>query len=219
MKLVLIRHGEAVGNREQRLLGRSDPDLTEQGIAQAQALHTYFSNYFPAPTQIFTSPLHRARQTAAVLGSVAQALPMHVCEDLTEIDLGILTGLTWPEAQDRYPSLTQQLESQLEWLPIPAAESPAQAYHRAQRLWQKLCLEASNPDQVWIVSHAGFLQYLLSVILGMERVWQITIAPTAWFELDIQLPYLTQAETSEERYNPVRWQIQQFNVTPHLSHA
>ncbi|MBU6436626.1 MAG: 2,3-bisphosphoglycerate-dependent phosphoglycerate mutase, partial [Betaproteobacteria bacterium] len=36
-QLILIRHGESAWNRENRFTGWTDVDLTEQGIAEAQA--------------------------------------------------------------------------------------------------------------------------------------------------------------------------------------
>ena len=36
MKLVLLRHGESVWNKENRFTGWTDVDLTPQGVAEAQ---------------------------------------------------------------------------------------------------------------------------------------------------------------------------------------
>ena len=37
MKLVLLRHGESVWNKENRFTGWTDVDLSEKGILEAQA--------------------------------------------------------------------------------------------------------------------------------------------------------------------------------------
>lgn len=215
MKLVLIRHAEAQGNPEQRMLGRSNPDLTPRGCQQAQALHTYFATHNYSPSQIFTSPLQRAQATANLICPPPHPPTLEILTDLTEIDGGIFTGLTWAEAKHHYPDLTQQLEAQLEWLPIPQAESPKQAYERAKRVWSKVLETSRNQDQVWVVSHAGFLQYLLAVIMGIDKVWQIKIPPSAWFELELLRPDLVCSSKPDHCFNSVFWQIQQFNTLCH----
>lgn len=218
MKLMVIRHGEAPGNSEARMLGRSDPPLTNIGIQQSQALSQYFAAHYPTATQIFSSSLQRASQTAQILATQPSSHPpIQTLADLEEIDLGIFTGLTWDEATATYPDLCQKLESQLDSLPIPQAEPPTQIHRRAIRVYNFLISEFKDSDHLWLVSHAGFLQYLLSVMLGCDKVWQIKIAPTAWFELDISLPYLDFTVDASRPFNPTLWQIRQFNVSPHWS--
>ncbi|MDS3860797.1 histidine phosphatase family protein [Thermosynechococcaceae cyanobacterium BACA0444] len=218
MKLILIRHGEAEGNPEGRMLGWSDPPLTPIGIQQSQALSSYLSAHYPPPTQILTSPLQRASQTAQILARPTPPhpqAPSQTLENLREINLGIFTGLTWAEATATYPELCQQLTSQLDWLPIPQAETPTQTNERAARLWHTLLTQIEDQDHLWLVSHAGFLQYLLSVILGCDKVWQIQVAPTAWFELDLSIPHLDWANHPNRPLNPALWKIRQFNASPH----
>ncbi len=215
MKLILIRHAEAEGNPEKRLLGRSNPGLTPRGQLQALALGNYFAQHQASPNRIWTSPLERAHSTAQCLApNPAQIQSLDI---LTEIDQGILTGLTWAEAQQAYPNLTEKLESQLEWWPIPQAESPKQAQRRAQQVWSRLLEQVTNQDRVWVISHAGFLQHLLAVVLGMDKVWQIKILPSAWFELEIELPYLNHPPGQENQYNSVFWKIHHFNSLAHWS--
>ncbi len=65
--LILVRHGESVANAQGLLLGRTDAELTESGRAAggggARRLLT-------APVaEVRSSPLSRALDTAALLGS------------------------------------------------------------------------------------------------------------------------------------------------------
>jgi probable phosphoglycerate mutase len=63
--LVLVRHGESTGNAQGLLLGRTDAQLTEKGRAQAGSVR----HLLHAPVNALrTSPLARARDTAALLG-------------------------------------------------------------------------------------------------------------------------------------------------------
>lgn len=61
-RIHFVRHGM----RDHALVG--DPPLTPQGRAEAKFLANEFR--CPVPTAIFTSPLARAKETAAILGSV-----------------------------------------------------------------------------------------------------------------------------------------------------
>jgi broad specificity phosphatase PhoE len=81
--LLLVRHGETAANVDGLLLGRADPPLTERGQAQARAL----AAALPAPARVVTSPLRRARDTAAAFGTAVE-----VDERWIELDYGDLDG-------------------------------------------------------------------------------------------------------------------------------
>lgn len=83
--IVLIRHGQTAANAQRRLVGRSNPPLTELGERQARALIPYLDGV----RAVWVSPLARARETAAL------ALPdvkARVKESFVEIDYGTLDG-------------------------------------------------------------------------------------------------------------------------------
>ncbi len=63
--LVLVRHGESTANAAGLLLGRSDVALTPHGEAQARAAGAVLGPV----TRLVTSPLGRARATAALLAT------------------------------------------------------------------------------------------------------------------------------------------------------
>jgi broad specificity phosphatase PhoE len=80
--LILVRHGESVANAQGLLLGRSDVELTDAGRAQARAARALLS----APvTEVRTSPLRRARDTAALLDLAPTPV---VDERWIEVDYG-----------------------------------------------------------------------------------------------------------------------------------
>lgn len=81
--LLIVRHGETQPNVEGRLLGRADPPLTDTGRVQARAL----AASLPRPDVLISSPLRRARDTAAELGTAVR-----VDERWTERDYGELEG-------------------------------------------------------------------------------------------------------------------------------
>lgn len=85
MTLSLVRHGETAPNREGRLLGRADPDLTAVGRTQAERLGARFAER--APGLVVSSPLLRCRETATAIAH-ACGLEVVVDERLVEIDYG-----------------------------------------------------------------------------------------------------------------------------------
>ena len=80
--LILVRHGESVANAQGLLLGRTDAALTERGRRQAVSVRTLLH----APVRALrTSPLGRARDTAALLGI---DMPAEVDDRWIEVDYG-----------------------------------------------------------------------------------------------------------------------------------
>jgi broad specificity phosphatase PhoE len=81
--LLIVRHGETPPNRRGLLLGRADPSLTESGDEQARQL----AMALPVPDLVISSPLRRARDTAAAFGR-----PVELDERWIELDYGELDG-------------------------------------------------------------------------------------------------------------------------------
>ena len=96
----MVRHGETDWNRENRFQGRADPPLNEVGRDQARELAGRLAREpFDA---VYSSPLRRAHETAAILVS---ALSVHVqtSDALCEVDVGSWSGLTRTEVEAQFP--------------------------------------------------------------------------------------------------------------------
>ena len=93
--LYLIRHGATANNRARppRLQGRrTDPELSDEGLAQAQATAELLSaDPFDA---VYASPLLRAMQTARAIAA-PHGLSVEPIDDLMEVDVGIWEGQPW----------------------------------------------------------------------------------------------------------------------------
>jgi probable phosphoglycerate mutase len=83
--IILIRHGQTTSNAARLLVGQSDPALTELGERQARALRPYLVNV----KEVWTSPLQRARATAALAVPGVDAV---VKESFIEVNYGSLDG-------------------------------------------------------------------------------------------------------------------------------
>jgi len=65
VKLILVRHGQTLWNREKRVQGVSDIELSNRGSAQADCLARSLRN--EEIDTIISSPLKRAIQTAEAI--------------------------------------------------------------------------------------------------------------------------------------------------------
>lgn len=210
MKLLLIRHAQSLGNVDQRIQGHQDQGLSDQGKRQAQSLGAFLAADLWQPSHLYSSPLQRAVQTAQLLLAALPDQPhVQYAPELQELSNGIFDGLTWQEAQAQYPQLCQALMSSAEWIPIPGAEPLEVVRDRAQAFLQTLLGNHDDQDQIWVVTHGGFLQYLVAAILGGDRVWGLSIPPTALFEFWLDLKRWSLSD--QNRCNPTLWQIRRFN--------
>jgi broad specificity phosphatase PhoE len=120
--LWLVRHGETEWSRTGRHTGRSDPPLTDTGVAQARAVRPVLAGLEPA--LVLSSPLRRAIDTAALAGFDSPV----VDRDLLEWDYGEYDGLTTEEIRTRVPGWTV-------WTaPCPGGETIDQVAERADRV-------------------------------------------------------------------------------------
>ncbi len=99
--LVLVRHGETDWNADNRFQGHADPPLNETGRAQARALATKLRREVFAA--LYTSPLQRAAETAAIIGNELGLEPRSDVA-LKEVDVGSWSGLTRAEVEQRDPT-------------------------------------------------------------------------------------------------------------------
>lgn len=100
--LVVIRHGEADGNRDHRFIGHHQSHLTDTGLAQATALADRLAD---APiTRVVSSDLVRCVETVRPLAR-AHGLEVEVDAGLREVANGKWTGLLPTEIQAGWPDL------------------------------------------------------------------------------------------------------------------
>ena len=132
-RLYLIRHGATAANlaRPYRLQGRGvDLPLSEIGRAQADRTACALEAAGVEPSAVYTSPLQRAKQTAAILAKSWGLTPTPV-EELSEADVGRWEGLSWDEAAAREPDLVRQFHDRPGTTPYPDGESFADVAGRA----------------------------------------------------------------------------------------
>ena len=84
-ELILARHGETVWNIEKIYRGRTDVNLDEVGIQQAELLGKYLNGW--ELEAIYSSPLRRAIDTANIIARY-QEIVVKIAEGLIDFDYG-----------------------------------------------------------------------------------------------------------------------------------
>lgn len=103
-KIVLLRHGESVWNKENLFTGWTDVDLSEQGIAEAHRAGQLLKAEGFVFDVAFTSVLKRAIRTLWItLDEMDQMwIPVHHSWRLNERHYGALQGLNKAETAAKY---------------------------------------------------------------------------------------------------------------------
>lgn len=161
MTLLLIRHGPTVWNQSRRLQGRADIPLSEEG-ARAVAGWQVPARFRHLPVR--TSPLVRARATAAALGLAATVTPA-----LAELDWGAWEGRSLAGLRLDDPQEVARREAAGLDFRAPDGESYREA---AQRIAPYL--DGSGI----LVSHRGMMLAALAVRTG----WAMKGPPPVLFD-------------------------------------
>ena len=158
---LLLRHGQTPLSAERRFAGLGDIELTETGVRQAKLAGERLAARGGVDV-IVASPLRRARQTAEEVAAATGA-PVEFDDDLRETDFGEWEGLTFTEAQRRWPGEVTA------WLADPAAAPPggesfAAVAVRVQAARERL-MAGHARETVLVVSHVTPIKTLLTEAL------------------------------------------------------
>lgn len=94
--LLLIRHGETVGNQEQIAHGQTESPLNDRGIQQATLTAKMLQTWQRPYDLVYASPLYRAHHTGKIIAEHLE-VPLHTHDDLKEGFLGDWEEVTYEE--------------------------------------------------------------------------------------------------------------------------
>lgn len=169
MKITLIRHGATKGNIEKRYIGRTDEELSGEGISFLEKMAK--AGKYPPSTEIdalFSSPMKRCVQSAEIIFSSAENSGSIVIDDFKEIDFGSFEGRTYKELKDE--------NSYLKWLETggkaapPGGENMEGFSKRTIRGFFNMIEQAEkkSAQNIAAVVHGGTIMAVMSFLTGRE---------------------------------------------------
>jgi broad specificity phosphatase PhoE len=172
LEIYFIRHGESVGNKEQRFRGQHDFELNENGIHQAMALRQALSGI---PFQaVYSGPLQRTLKTAQIIAD--SRAPVIEVPGFTNIALGVWENQPKAYISQKYPELWQIWLTQPEKLTFEGMETLPAVQKRAYQALREL-LPKHPAGKIAVVSHRAVLKPLFAAMLGMSEpyFWKIQL--------------------------------------------
>ena len=149
----LIRHGELdLPDTKKRCYSRTELSLSPRGIEQGRELGTWARAR--GIEAVYTSPLGRCRETAALMAS--GTLPVHTVNSLREVDVGEWEGLTFDEIRERWPTVYAARGSKMSEVAPPGGESFYRAAVRFNDALQDIMSE--HKGNLAVVTHSGVIR-------------------------------------------------------------
>lgn len=195
-KLILLRHGESIWNKENRFTGWTDVPLSEKGRDEARRAGELLRSFSIYPDISFTSLLKRAIVTRFLVMEELDRLWTPAYKDwrLNERHYGALQGLNkletsekygaeqvhiWRRSYDvrppqvgdedlRYPAHDARYQMVQEKL-LPHGESLEDTVHRVLPCWKERILpEAEKGKTILVAAHGNSLRALIMMLQNLS---------------------------------------------------
>jgi 2,3-bisphosphoglycerate-dependent phosphoglycerate mutase len=169
--LVLVRHGQSDWNLKNLFTGWKDPDLTQQGIAEAGAAGEELRQRGFRFDVAFTSDLKRAQRTLDImLDKLGQTnLPIIKDKALNERDYGELTGLNKDDARERWGEGQVHIWRRSFDIAPPGGESLKDTAARVLPYFEKEILpRALKGERVLVSAHGNSLRALIMALENLS---------------------------------------------------
>jgi len=193
----LVRHGETPANTGGVWHGSSDTPLSDRGRRQAESVAAHLAETHGDAAALYSSPLERARHTAAPIGRELSLVP-EVVAGLSEYDLGSWEGKTY-EVLLKEHELWQNMKRDPDFKPH-GGESGRDVVGRFEGALREIDAQHAG-GRVIVVSHGGAMSLFMSAVLrGRMGEWYEPMQNCAVSELVL-------------RPEP---ELRRFNVVDHL---
>ncbi len=160
--MYFVRHGENQANLTKEFSYKLvDYPLTSKGVEQAEQTALWLAEQPPFDA-LYTSPLQRARQTAAIIAARLQT-PILAREALREINVGALEGHATPENWEIYRRVTADWYAGRAEAAFPQGENLHQVVERFMACMREI-VDAYPEGRVVVVGHGGVMTAALPVL-------------------------------------------------------
>lgn len=170
VEVLLARHPQVEANLAGRFVGSGESPYTELGRRQCAALAAYVADW--GPTSVHSSPRMRARAVAE-LASATAGVPLHIDEDLAEIDFGAAEGLTFDEAT--------RAGVEIDLLGGPPESAPFRDGETWHTFATRIAAAAERIEtcgtRIAVVAHGGVVRALLAHWLALpdSAAWRFAV--------------------------------------------
>lgn len=216
MHLLIIRHGECLGQSDPAYYDDPDSDLSLHGTQQAH--HVAQRLIAEHITHMVSSPLVRSLATASIIADAIGHPTIDVWPDLREGWNTQHRGWGRAVLQQRFPRAVLPLSMTDAGWEHGGDRSYAHFVARAEQVLRAIREHFGPDDRVVIVTHGGFANYLLHAIL------HIPATTPRWFELangsisHVRLvPDPAKERPNWPLYPPVDAEVLRVNDAGHLS--
>jgi broad specificity phosphatase PhoE len=177
--LVMVRHGETVGNSSVRYYGRTDLALSDLGRAQMRAARVALAHRFGMArfSPVVSSPLIRAAEGARIIaGPTVEVVEI---DEFREVDFGDFEGLTAEEIEVRWPAeFVRWNRDRLDpGYAYPNGESRAAFKARVgrgvTRMMKLLDAERTADCPAILVAHRGVIRAITYHLAGVEPLIEL----------------------------------------------
>lgn len=172
-QVLLVRHGQSLGNAEGRFGGHTATPLSSRGRKQARTTAKALAT--ESISAIYSSDLERATQTAKPLSRFTH-LPIHATEAFRERSVGVMEGLTFEDAAEQHPEqYAALLHRDFEHV-LSGGESYRQLLDRAEQKLDEI-IHLHRGGTVVVFSHTGTICILALHLMGaldapeLKPVW------------------------------------------------
>ncbi|MBQ7169759.1 MAG: histidine phosphatase family protein [Synergistaceae bacterium] len=181
-RIILARHGQTEWNLHFRFQGRTNIQLTDEGMSQAHSLAERLKSW--PPDVIYSSPLDRAMFTAKTAADKFGLVPV-IIPELEEINFGSWEGLSLVSLEQEQPVAYNRWRSDPFFNPPDGAETWPEIETRLNRAVNIML--GSPHKRIIAVTHGGIIRALYAVILGLNphKTWYIDAANCSMSGIEI----------------------------------
>jgi len=181
--IYLIRHGQTYANKEGVYLGRNESTLTELGKRQHKSVVEQL--YKKEIDRIISSPRERCVSLAEAIKS-SKGIEGVVDEQIAEIDFGIFEGLTYKQAQEKYPMEWKKWVKSKNEYAFAEGESISSFDSRVAE-FSKYLVEFGEKENIAVVTHGGVISSLICNMLDLDEQckWHFKVNNGSIIKIDV----------------------------------
>jgi len=161
-----VRHGQTEWNVAERMQGRMDSSLTDQGRRHAQA-NGKLLQALGSIDRLWASPSGRTTETAMIINSFTQ-VDIQFADELLERDCGVWSGLTIAQIEEQFGDDWQARKREPFHFRPPDGENYPDMLQRVQTFLDDLF--AFEVNAVALITHGVMSKVILAHLLGLSEV-------------------------------------------------